>query len=237
MPAGLFSTRVNDAVGLSRSDRDRLRSLRVTERTLDHREPLSREGEIATQCAIVHDGFLASYKIASDREQIIAFHVPGDFPDLQAVYAPVLDRGIISIGPARVGLISHSELKRVISASPNLAGIFWRETIIETTILREWICNIAARDALASISHLICELASRLDAVGLVKDDSFHLPLTQQDLANASGFSVVHVNRTLQELRRRRLLSWESRTVTLMDFAELKRIAEFEPAYLQSRPL
>ncbi|QQO24590.1 winged helix-turn-helix domain-containing protein [Bradyrhizobium diazoefficiens] len=118
---------------------------------------------------------------------------------------------------------------------PDLASVFWRETIIETTILREWICNAAARDALASIAHLICEVAARLEAVGLVSDGSFHLPLTQQDLANASGFSVVHVNRTLQELRKRHLVRWENRTVTVLDFEELKRIAEFDPDYLFAR--
>ncbi|MCK1477007.1 Crp/Fnr family transcriptional regulator [Bradyrhizobium sp. 197] len=209
----------------------------MTVRTLDHREALCREGDPATQCAVVHAGFLASYKIAADREQILAFHVPGDFPDLQALYAPVLDHGIISMGTSRVGLISHSDLKTLIAASPNLAGVFWRETVIETTILREWICNVAARDAVASIAHLICEIASRLDAVGMIAEDSFHLPLTQQDLANASGFSIVHVNRTLQELRKRRLIRWENKTVTLLNFDELKRIAEFEPDYLHARPL
>jgi CRP-like cAMP-binding protein len=226
---------VHDAVGLSRRDRELLHSLRVTERSLDHRQPLYREGEITTQCAVVHSGLLASHKIAADREQIVAFHVPGDFPDLQGLYAPVSDRFIISLGSSQVGLIAHSDLKGLIAASPALASIFWRETIVETTILREWICNAAARDALACIAHLVCELASRLDAIGLVSDDSFQLPLTQQDLANASGLSVVHVNRTLQELRRRRLLSWENRTVTLLNFDKLKHIAEFDPGYLAAR--
>lgn len=237
MPAGLFSKRVQDAVGLSADDRELLGQLRVVERKLEHREQLSREGEPTTHCAIVREGFLASYKIASDREQILAFHVPGDFPDLQAVYTPVMDRNIVSIGKSTVGLISHSDLKELIDASPHLAKVFWCETINETTILREWICNIAVREALASIAHLICEIAVRLDAVGLVEDGRFHVPFTQQDLANASGFSVVHVNRTLKELRRRGLLAWESRTLKLIDFAGLKRIAEFEPGYLQGGPL
>jgi CRP-like cAMP-binding protein len=235
MPAGLFSKRVHDAVGLSPNDRELLKALRVTERTLEHREPLTREGDAATQCAIVHAGFLASYKIVSDREQILAFYVPGDFPDLQALYLPVSDHAIISIGTSRVGLISHSEMKDLLAASPKLASVFWRETMTEAIILREWLCNVAARDALASLAHLVCEIASRLEAVGLVTDGSFHLPLTQQDLANASGISVVHVNRTLQEMRKRRLVRWEGRTVTLLDFDELKRIAQFEPEYLYGK--
>lgn len=235
MPATLFSKRVREAIGLSPNDRDFLRALRVTERTLEHREALCREGDTAGKCAILHEGFLASYKIVSEREQIVAFHVPGDFPDLQTLYAPVSDHFIVSMGTSRVGLISHSDLKHLISASPNLARVFWRETMIEAKILREWICNAAARDALTAIAHLICEISFRLDSVGLVADQSFHVPLTQQDLANASGFSVVHANRTLQELRKRRLIAWENRTVILLDFEELKRVTEFETGYLQQR--
>ena len=139
---------------------------------------------------------------------------------------------MVSIGLSRVGLISHSDLKNVIAASPNLASIFWRETTIQATILREWICNVAARDALSCIAHLLCEIAFRMKAVDLLTDDSFQLPLTQQDLANASGITTVHVNRTLQELRKRHLISWVNRTITLPNFDELKRVAQFEPDYL-----
>jgi CRP-like cAMP-binding protein len=232
MPAGLFSKRISDDVGLLPSDRELLKSLRVTERLLENREPLRRTGDAAIQCAIVHEGFLASYKSTFEREQILAFHVPGDFLDLQTLYLPVLDRTIISIGSSRVGLIPHSDLRNLITASPNLGGILWRETIIEATALREWLCNVGARDALAGIAHLICEIASRLSAVGLVAEGSFHLPLTQQDIANACGISIVHVNRTLQELRKRRLIRWTNRTMTLLDPDELKRVADFEPDYL-----
>jgi len=232
MPVGLFSKRVQDAVGLSPTDLELLKALRVTERTLDNREPLCRQGDASTQCGVVHAGFIASYKIANDREQILAFYVPGDFPDLQTLFLPVSDHSVVSIGRSRVGLISHSDLKNVLAASPNLANIFWRETTIQATILREWICNVAARDALSCIAHLLCEIAFRMKAVDLLTDDSFQLPLTQQDLANASGISIVHVNRTLQELRKRRLIRWVNRTVTLSNFEELKRIAQFEPDYL-----
>jgi CRP-like cAMP-binding protein len=193
MPAGLFSNRIHDAVGLLPTDRELLRALRMSERALEKREPLRQTGDTATRCAIVHAGFLASYKSTLERDQILAFHIPGDFLDLQTLHLPVLEHSIISIGSSRVGLISHSDLKDLLAASPNLAGIFWRETIIEATALRDWICNVGARDALGGVAHLICEVAHRLDAVGLVTEGSFHLPLTQQDIANACGISVVHV--------------------------------------------
>ena len=232
MPTTLFAKRIREAVGLSPSDHEALRSLNVIERELENRELLCREGDIATQCTILLSGFLARYKIIGDREQIISVHVPGDFPDLQTLQLHVFDHNIVSIGPSRIGQVSHAQLQGILDVSPSLAHAFWRESLIEAAIFREWVCNVAARDALGCITHLICELAARLDAVGLVDNHRFQLPLTQQAVANATGISTVHVNRMLQELRSRRLISWEGRTIELLDLKELKRLADFTGDYL-----
>jgi CRP-like cAMP-binding protein len=236
MPANLFAKRIREAIGLSPSDHEALRSLRVSERVLGNRELICCEGDVATHCTIVLSGFVARYKVIGDREQILCFHVPGDFPDLQTLQLRVLDHNIVSIGPSRVGQVSHAQLQAILDASPKLAHAFWRETLREAAIFREWVCNVAARDALGNIAHLICETATRLDAVGLVENDSFQLPFTQQDIANATGMSVVHVNRTLQLLRSRGLITWEARKLELIDFEELKRIADFNPNYLHLHP-
>ena len=87
-------------------------------------------------------------------------------------------------------------------------------------------------EAIIGMAHLICELAARLDNVGLVEDGVYRVPFTQENLADACGLSVVHVNRTLQELRRGGLIKWQRRTVTLLKREELEEIAEFQPDYL-----
>jgi CRP-like cAMP-binding protein len=236
MPTSLFAKRTREAVGLSSADQEALQSIRVFERTIESRGLLCREGDTATHCTILLSGFLARHKIIGEREQIICFHVPGDFPDLQTLQLPVLDHNIVSIGTSRVGQVPHAQLQAILDASPELAHIFWRETLKEAAIFREWVCNVAARDALGCIAHLICEMAIRLGAVGLVNNGSFQLPFTQEHVANATGISTVHVNRTLGTLRSRNLIAWESRTLTLLDFGELKRIADFNPDYLHLHP-
>ncbi|MBV8925957.1 MAG: Crp/Fnr family transcriptional regulator [Bradyrhizobium sp.] len=235
LPARLFIKRVDEAIGLSQGDREALRGLQVVERVLTNREAICQEGDAASHCTVLLDGFLVRSKIVGDREQILAVHVPGDFPDLQTLHLPVLDHDIVSVGPSRVGVIPHAHLKAILTASPTLTHVFWRETLVEAAIFREWVCNVGARSALASVAHLICELAARLDAVGLLQDHSFQLPLVQQDIANARGISAVHVNRTLQELRKRKLISWEGRSVTLLDRKELGKLAGFSGEYLHQR--
>jgi CRP-like cAMP-binding protein len=238
MPASLFIKRVQQAVQLSSDDLTALRSLRVIERALSHREPLWRESDRPLQCAMLLSGFLCRRKIAGDRDQILAFSVPGDFPDLQTLHLGSIDHDLLSIGPSRVGLVTHEQLNDLLGRSKTLTHLFWRETLLDAAMFREWVCNVAAREALSRVAHLICEIEARLEVVGLAEDGKFILPFTQQDIANACGISAVHANRTLQTLRRRDLIAWDGRTVAVLDRGALRELGEFVSDYLhQSQPV
>lgn len=116
--------------------------------------------------------------------------------------------------------------------SPGLTHALWRETLIHAAIYREWVENLGSRQALGRVAHLLCELTTRMEFVGLADNGNFRLPLTQQDVADACGLSVVHVNRTIQELRGLGLIEWQNHTVTLLRPEELKAASEFSPEYL-----
>lgn len=103
---------------------------------------------------------------------------------------------------------------------------FWHETLVDAAIYREWVANVGGRNALARVAHLICELASRLESVDLVEDGAFRLPFTQENLADACGLSTVHVNRTLQGLRHRGLITWQGQIVTLLRREELEEVVD-----------
>jgi CRP-like cAMP-binding protein len=74
-------------------------------------------------------------------------------------------------------------------------------------VFREWVVNVGRREAYGRIAHLLCEVYVRLRAVGLANGQSYLMPVTQAELGDATGMSTVHVNRTLQELRRDGLIS------------------------------
>jgi CRP-like cAMP-binding protein len=191
-----------------------------------------RDGDTSAHCCLLLEGFLARHKIAGDRSQILSFHVPGDIPDLQTLHLNVMDHDLTSVGRAVVAFIPHDWFNRTLDRAPSLAHVFWREILIDAAVYREWIANIGARDAIARIAHLICEIEARLAAVGLVSDNAFSVPFTQRDLADACGLSNVHVNRTLQELRTRGLIGWEGRTITILKRDDLETIADFQRSYL-----
>ncbi|MEZ2148213.1 Crp/Fnr family transcriptional regulator [Bradyrhizobium sp. DN5] len=115
----------------------------------------------------------------------------------------------------------------MLDGSPRLTYAFWRETLIDAAIYRQWVANLGGHDAIAKIAHLICKFLARLEVVSLARDNRFQLPFTQKHVADACGISIVHVNRTLQELRRRGLITWEEGEVAVLNREELESIAEF----------
>jgi CRP-like cAMP-binding protein len=82
------------------------------------------------------------------------------------------------------------------------------------------------------MAHLFCELYVRLDVVGRANKDGYDFPLTQRELSECLGLTVVHANRTLQELRRRKLVEFEKGKLKILDRRGLEGVAEFDPTYL-----
>jgi CRP-like cAMP-binding protein len=234
MPHRRLIARLQAVAGLSEQDQAKLARMPYKLKTLNDGEYLVREGDSPTNSIVVVSGFVSRQRVISARNQISSFYIAGDMPDLHTLHLPVMDHELCSVGSSTVASVSHAHLRELMSGSPGLTHAFWRETLIHAAIYREWIENLGARQALGRIAHLLCELAVRLELVGLLDNGSFHLPFTQQDVADACGLSIVHVNRTLQELRREGLIEWHNHTVQLLDRARLEDAAEFSRQYLHA---
>ena len=192
-----------------------------------------REGERPTRSCILLQGFVCWFKISGDgNRQILSFHVPGDVPDMLSLHLSVMDSSLGTITPCRVAFIPHKALIELCETHPRIGSSFWRTTLIDAAVFREWVMNVGGRPAYGRIAHLLCELVVRLRAVGLTDGYSCDLPITQSEIADASGLSTVHVNRTLQELRASRLMSLKGSWLEVLDWKGLKEAGDFDPAYL-----
>ncbi len=123
-------------------------------------------------------------------------------------------------------------MRDLFQQQPRLVGVFWRDTLIDASIFREWMLGIGRRSAKTRVAHFFCEMVMRLRAVGLQQGNTVPLPLTQNEVGDALGLSTVHVNRTLQDLRGDGLVEWENGVLTVLDWERLTLVGEFEPTYL-----
>lgn len=196
-----------------------------------------REGDRPTECCLVLEGLVARYKLVADgRRQILSFHFPGDLPDMQGLNLEVMDHSITALTPARMAFISHEAVRQVMETHPHVRRALTKYTLVDASIYREWIANVGRRTALERVAHIICECYVRMRALGLVTGDEFELPLTQLELGDATGLSNVHVNRTLQELRRMNLISISGNVHRILDWPLLQETADFNQDYLHLQP-
>lgn len=190
-------------------------------------------GRPLTTCTLLIDGMMACYKDLSDgQRQITQLHTPGDIVDLHSLTLKRLDHNIMTLTPCRLAPIPHDGLTALCERFPRLARVLWFNSNIDGAVHREWELSLGRRTAMARLAALFCELRLRLDLVGLCDDLSYALPLTQSDLATCVGLTPIHVNRTLMELRRRQLVTFKNKRVTIQNWPALIEVGEFDPAYL-----
>jgi len=183
-------------------------------------------------CLIVSGLAAREAFLADGARQISAVHVPGDFVDLHAFLLKLMDHSVVALTECEAIFVPHSDLLRISEQSPHLLRLFWLSTVIDGAIQRAWIASMGRRSPIAHISHLLCELYLRLRVAGLVTDDAFDLPITQYDVADMMGLSLVHVNRVLKSAKRTNFFTWEAGRVHVRDFAGLAKLGDFDPTYL-----
>ena len=166
------------------------------------------------------------------RRQILAIHIPGDFVDLHSYPLKRLEHSVAALTDVKVAMFPHTAVRALTAQSPTLTELLWRSTLIDAAINREWIVSVGARSAVVRLAHLFCEMYVRLERIGMAPDRTFALPLTQVDLADATGLTAVHANRMLRQLREQGLVAFRHGEVEILDWDGLRAFADFDPAYL-----
>jgi CRP-like cAMP-binding protein len=191
-----------------------------------------REGEVPSTCALLLKGFAIRQKVVrSGARQIMSFHFPGEFVDLQSCLLAVNDHSVQALGRCEVAVVPKSAILALIDRRCTVALAMWFETLVEAAIFREWVVNVGRRNARARIAHLLCELAVRLE--DKPRDGSaFQLPLTQEHIADATGLTPVHTNRTIQALRKEGVISMAAGRLVVHDWASLQSLGDFNELYL-----
>jgi len=186
-----------------------------------------------TVCTVLLQGFAYRQKILSDgSRQIISFHIPGEFLDVQNCLLEVADHNVQALTRCLVAVVSKELLLQVMSDRPAVRQAIWLDSLLDASVFREWVVNVGRRDARQRIAHLLCELALRLKAAGLGEGPLFDFPLTQEQIADATGLTAVHTNRTLQALRRAGLINLTASKLTILDWDALAEAGDFSERYL-----
>lgn len=189
-------------------------------------------GELCERSTMLIDGFIVRAIYENGQRYIVGVQVPGDFVDLHGYALRRLDHDVVTIGPVRLGTVTHERLGELMANEPHLSRVLWFSTLLDAALHRQWLLKLEKLKANRRVAHLLSEIWHRLDMVGLSRPNGFRSPLTQTDLAEMSGTTAVHMNRAIGELRRLGVADFRRGTLTFDDRRQLEEHGDFDPTYL-----
>lgn len=222
---------------LDADDRTAILALPFTLRTMERGQFIVRERELATHSCVMLSGYSVRSKlVATGERQIIAIQMKGEVVDLQNSLLKVADHSVQMLTAGNVAMIPREDVIRLTLDRPKIGHAMWIDTLVDASIFREWITNVGRRDARTRLAHLLCEFAVRLRLAGLGEGANYELPMTQEQLADSTGLTSVHVNRTMKALEKEGLIDRSSpRGIRIGDWRRLAKVGDFDTNYLHLR--
>ena len=231
-----FIRRIENRASLSAEHRQKLEALTAYKHHLEPQNDIVQEGEHQLVVNVVLSGWACRYKILPNgRRQIISLFLPGDMCDPYVFLLGAMDHSLGTLTAVTLAKVPATAIRAMTASGPELAEALWWQMLIAIEIQREWTVSLGRRTAVERLAHLFCEVPARLAAVGLSNGLDCEMPLTQTDLADISGLSTVHVNRSLQALRASGLVELRSKRLVIQDHRGLMDLATFDAAYLHGR--
>jgi CRP-like cAMP-binding protein len=232
----VLARKLHSFIPLSADEFERLADLQSNQFKVRRGGQLTQEGQTGHKGFIVQSGWACSFKILPDgARQIISFPIAGDCCGLRSVLLRTADHSFSVLTDAVASAVEGPQLMKCITDSPRLgAALLWALSRDEAMIV-EHLVSVGRRNALERTAHFFMELAERLSLIGMATETEFECPLTQFVLADAMGLTAIHMNRTLRQLRERRLLTIRKKVVTINDLDGLRKLSGFQGGYLNSK--
>jgi CRP-like cAMP-binding protein len=229
----LLVRKLNRRVELGDEDKAALLALPHTIRERRPSAYIVREGEKPAAWSVLLSGFAFRQKLLEDgSRRILSVQIPGNALDMQHMFLDCADHSVQAMTDVTVAMIPREAIRQIAMQRAAVAFAFAVNNQVEASITREWLLNVGRRDARQRIAHLLCEVAVRLERQGLVDDYGYELPMSQEQLADATGLTAVHVNRTLKALEKDGLIKRTKRAIRFPDWSAMKSVAGFDPLYL-----
>jgi CRP-like cAMP-binding protein len=221
-------------VKLDAADRAALLALPLKIKTVERNHYIVRERDLATHSCVMLSGYSVRTKIVGTGDrQIVAIHMKGEMVDLQNSLLEVADHSVQMLTSGKVAFIPREDIVRLSEERPLVGRAMWIDTLVEGSISREWVTNVGRRDAKTRLAHLLCEFSLRLKVAGLGQDVDYELPMTQEQLGDATGLTSVHVNRTIKVLEKEGLINRVNpRSIHIGDWRKLAEAGDFDSNYL-----
>ncbi|RKR06557.1 CRP-like cAMP-binding protein [Kushneria sinocarnis] len=221
---------------LDDDDRTLLTELERHPMTLTAGELLWEEHQAIDAFCLLRKGWAYSYRSMNDgTRQVLDVYLPGDVIGLREFSFQRRLSSVAMLTEASLGRFNHRYLIGLFGSSHRATALFFSMLAGQQALLTERLVNIGRRNAREKLAHFICEMYMRLKRVYPELPQHFHMPLSQQMLADILGLSSVHVSRTFSELREAGLVYRDRNRIEIPDPEALIEATQFSDHYLRER--
>jgi CRP-like cAMP-binding protein len=215
-------------VELTSQEESALESLEQQERAYKRGTVVRREGDAARDLFIVRKGWLySSALLGNGSRQIMRLHFAGDVLGMSGIAFGTAADSIVAVTDASLCQFDKDKLSLLFVQHPRLAALIFTLTVAERVSMADRLASIGRTSARARVASLLCEIVARLRVMEGAELDRVHLPLTQEDIGDATGLTAVHVNRMMRGLVDDRLIERDGNRVRILDEARLTEEAGF----------
>lgn len=219
---------------LGPAERQAILALPAQPAQIDTNRDFVHLGERVEYACFVVSGLVGRFGQNRDgSRQITAVYLPADIANLHTLVAPDTRLALQALSVTTILRVPHPALQEAARRHPAIAEAFWRECAVDAAVLAEWMVNVGRRDARSRLAHLLCEIVCRIDRSAGKNGAIVPFPATQIHLADMTGLTSVHVNRSLQGLKRDGIVDLHSRAIHIHDWDSLRQIGDFDAGYLQ----
>jgi CRP-like cAMP-binding protein len=195
---------------------------------------LIRADDRDAQIVMIERGFAYCAQILPDgRRAILDILVPGDIAGLDLIVGSRLQQDVIAPGAIGYRSVNASAIRGMMgdrAIAIRIVGLMaetrWRRDRHMTAITRF--------DARERCALFLLDIYDRLRRRDLISRPTFVLPLTQEQIADHLGMTMVHVNRTLRHLREDRLAIVAQQVVIITDLAQLRALVSGMPSLAET---
>lgn len=217
---------------------DYIQSYKAGDFAVNRGAVIVEQGVVIRHLHTVLEGVLIRYRTLEDgRRQIVNFMFPGDLIGLQGAFEEPSAHSVEALLEVRLCRFNRDDFISLVKNHPQLAYDLTWLAAKEETALEEHIVALGQRSAKERVAYLAVWLIDRaLDTCMAGKGNSFRLPITQAQIADMLGLSLVHTNRTLRTLENEGLVVWKPGELSVPDLDAACDYAQYQRAGSNNRP-
>lgn len=234
MTTSCFAERLGHYLPLTDREKAALERLEDNERRFKRGSVIRRENDRASEIFVLRSGWMYSYALLDDgSRQILRLHFPGDLVGTSGSAFVTSSDSLVALTDIKICPFDKGALSVLFEHHPRLAALLFVITQAERVSLTDRLASLGRTSARARVAALLLDTADRLRVMNRDIGQSFHLPLTQEEIGDATGLTAVHVNRMMRVLVEDGLISRTNSTITIDDEERLARIANYVNRYAE----